>query len=159
MSLDACVYCDCLERNLIRTPLPKDVSIKVEDDGYPIVVKNGQEIWEDHPDWNDFACEHQDRRLLHHRLGNISSIGLLRTELSRVASSFPIILEKVIYNGTHAGDWLALAQIPDLRIELHRLAEFNCTTSKEADVLMQEFRIQMNELVEAALKVGKPISF
>jgi hypothetical protein len=183
MGLDACVYCDCLEKGRLRNPLPKNISIKVEKDGYPVVVRNGEEIWADHPGASDYACEHERRQLLHHRLGNISLVGLLRAELSREASGFPLILQKVVYNGTHAGDWLGLEQIPQLQVELERLGGFKCvgnappaflsrflwskfrmgryhyTSAKEANAYMQNFRTQMIELVEAALTVRKPISF
>src|ERR1044072_1370898 len=102
MGLDAYVYCDCLENGRQYKPLPRDVSIEVHPDGYAVAVKNRQEIREDHPEWNDFDCAHPRRALLHHRLGKISLIGLLRAELNRDPDRFPIILQKVIYSGSHA---------------------------------------------------------
>jgi len=183
MGLDAQVYCDCLEKRVLRNPLPEDATVKVYEDGYPVVVLNGEEIHEDHPDWSDFACVHARRELVAHRIGNISLVGLLRAELRPTAERFPIITSKVIYNGCHAGDWLRLEEIRLLQKELEQLADFKCagnlptnpiarwmwtrfrvgryhyTSATEADVCMKEFRAQMHELAETALKVGKPISF
>jgi hypothetical protein len=181
MGLDACVYCDCLEKRLLRNPLPASVTIEVDDDGYPVVVKGGQRIDNDHPDYVDFACVHELRKLVTHRLGNISLVGLLRSELSRTPDLFPVILKKVIYSGSHGGDRLNLSQIPALRAELQKLTAFKCVgsrkglslmtnlkrvlgigwypTAESADKFLQEFRIQMIELADAAEKVGKPICF
>ena len=186
MGLDACVYCDCLEKGRLGKPLPNDVTLKIEADGCLSLERNGETIWEDGPDWNDFTCEHERRQLIHHRLGNIALVALLRWELNREAFVYPILLGKVVYNGIHAGDYLRLDQIPQLQVELQRLATFRCvgnapksfyisrflpdffpfclwkkdySTAEEADRFMQNFRNQMLELADAALRVGKPISF
>jgi hypothetical protein len=183
MGLDAQVYCDCLEKGDLRNPLPKDATVKVYEDGYPVVVLNGEEIHADHPGWNDFACVHERRQLVAQRIGNISLVGLLRAELRPAAGKFPIITSKVIYNGCHAGDWLRLEEISLLQKELQGMVEFKCvgnlpsnpisrwvwtrfrvgwyhyTSATEANAFMKAFRAQMQELTEAALKVGKPISF
>jgi hypothetical protein len=183
MGLDACVYCDCLEKNRLREPLPKDVIIKVDGDGCPIIIESGEEIGSDHPKYDHFACEHELKHLVSHRIGNIALVGLLRAELKRDEASFPILLKKVVYNGVHAGDFLAVDQIPALRIELQRLTEFKCIggspkyflqhmlakffrlalfehiSAKKADVFMRNFRLQMTELADAAERVRKPICF
>ena len=186
MGLDASVYCDCLEKGRLPKPLPSEVSLEIGDDGHPVLMRNGESIWEGDPSWSDFACKHERRELLHHRLGNIALIALLRWELNREASNYPFLLKKVIYNGIHAGDWIGLDQIPQLQIELQRLATFKCvgdapksfywsrflpnvfpfylwrqdySTAEESSRFMQQFRVQMVELAEAAVRIGKPIAF
>ena len=42
--------------------------------------------------------------LLHHRIGNLAQVGLLRRELERETPTFPLLLMKVLYSGTHAGN-------------------------------------------------------
>lgn len=180
MGLDAHVYCDCLEKGRIPQPMPNDAVVKIGADGFPLLERNGETVWD------DFECEHESRRLIHHRLGNIALVALLRRELNREASSYPILLDKVVYNGIHAGDCIGLEQIPRLQIELQRLATFKCvgdtpnpfrwprrlarvfpfnlwcrdySTAEESDQFMQYFRGQMVELAETAVRVGKPISF
>lgn len=59
-------------------------------------------------------------------IGNIALVGLLRWELKREASNFPFLLQKVIYNGIHGGDWIGLAQIAQLQGELELLVNFKC---------------------------------
>ena len=183
MGLDAYVYCDCLEQGRLERPLPKDVSVRMQPDGYPVVVKSGREIWDDDPEADAFACEHTHRARLHHRLGNISLIALLRSELAREGARFPILLRRVIYNGIHASDHLPVNMIPDLRGEIERLKSFRCvgnfpasrvtrlawklflipryhyTSAAEADRFMHCFRLQMAELCDVASGIGKPIAF
>jgi len=186
MGLDAYVYCDCLEKGRLGKLLPSDVTLSVEANGFPSLERNGETIWEEGPDRGDFACDHEFRHLIHHRLGNISLVALLRWELNREAAMYPFLLGKVVYNGIHANDHLGLDEMPQLQVELQRLATFRCAgnapktfyisrflldffpfslwkqhyfTAEESDRFMQSFRLQMLELVEASLRVGKPISF
>jgi hypothetical protein len=72
------------------------------------------------------ACEHEDGILVHHYIGNIALVGFLRNELQRASDQFPMILEKVLYNGTHCGDFIAVADLPRLRSEVVALREIHC---------------------------------
>ena len=161
MSLDACVYCDCYEKRRLREPPPVGVSSRVESDGSlgrerddsTVEADLAWDRWRAH-----LACEHPGGVLLHHRLGNISLIGLLRSELHQVPLRFPILLTKVLYSGSHAGDFLSFRLVPALQTELEALADFRCST-READGFMSDFRTQMLELVAASLSVTKPIAF
>ncbi len=161
MSLDACVYCDCYEKGRLRERPPVGVSLRVEPDGS---LGRGRDEGTLEADlaWDQWrgqlACEHPSGILLHHRLGNISLIGLLRSELQREAARFPILLTKVLYSGSHAGDYLAVQEVPALQREIEALAHFRCTT-REAEGFLSDFRLQMAELAAASLSVSKPIVF
>src|SRR5437879_5473681 len=127
MSLDAFVFCDCYERGRLRTPPPVGVSIKVESDG-SLGREGDNSTLEDDLAWDQWreqlACEHPGGALLHYRLGNISLIGSLRPELQREPSRFPILLGKVLFSGSHAGDYLPLDLVPVVQKELEGLADF-----------------------------------
>jgi hypothetical protein len=107
---------------------------------------------------NHRACDHPDGILLQHQIGNAAQVGLFRSELERHASTFPILLTKVLYSGTHGGDYLTLDETAALKVELDRLASFVCLTQSDQGYV-DWFRQQMMELVEAATRVRKPISF
>lgn len=160
MSLDAHVYCDCYEKGKLSDPPPKGYSLELEEDGSlgyerdPNLIEYGFP-WDE---WRRCACEHTDGVLLHHRLGNISLIGLLRLELQREPNRFPILVTKVVYNGSHAGDYLTVEEVRALQRELELLGEFKCST-REAQGFMTVFREQMLELVAAAISINKPIVF
>jgi hypothetical protein len=161
MGLDACVYCDCYEKGRLRTPPPGGVSLYVAP--YGALECDGEHMPFDavlaFDQWQAFsACEHERGVLLHHRLGNISLVALLRSELQREPSRFPILLTKVVYSGTHGGDYLTIETIPPLQRELEALTDFKCTT-READEFMAQFRVQMSELATTAISVAKPIAF
>ncbi|HEV8367658.1 MAG TPA: hypothetical protein VGQ39_06895 [Pyrinomonadaceae bacterium] len=47
--------------------------------------------------------------------------------LQHEAPAFPILLTKVLYSGTHAGDYLTLNDIADVKVELERLGSFVCS--------------------------------
>ena len=161
MGLDAFVYCNCYEKGRLLEPPPTGVSLQVQPDG-SLGRERDDGTLESDIAWDTWreqrACEHSGGILLHHRLGNIALIGLLRAELQREAGLFPILATKVVYSGSHGGDHLAVETIPALQRELELLGEFRCST-REAASFMSEFRAQMSELATSALSIGKPIAF
>ena len=93
---------------------------------------------------------------LHHRLGNISTISQLRSEILAVAQNrVPILLEKVVYEGAHAGDYLPLTEIDPLEVELDLLAE----AAEGRFQLLGRFIEEMRELAAAAKAEKNPIYF
>ena len=161
MGLDAFIFCDCYEKGRLLEHPPSGLSLRVEPDG-SVGREQDDGTLESDIAWDMWreqrACEHSGGVLLHHRLGNIGLIGLLRAELQREASYFPILLSQVIYNGSHAGDFLTAETIPALQREIEVLRDFKCSTQKTA-IFMAQFRTQMSELATTALLIGKPIAF
>jgi hypothetical protein len=182
MALDATVYCDCLESGKVARLSADGVTLVTESSGFPKLYQQGVAIDFDHPDHHLFECEHLDRMLLTHRLGNISLIGLIRAELQREPHNFPILLEQVVYSGSHCGDWLSLETIRSMQAELDRLQNFRAVgnrdrmgwmsvilkklghnshyvSAEQAAQFIAGFREQMLELSRTALEVEKPIVF
>ena len=90
------------------------------------------------------------------RLGNIAMVGFLREQVGRLPdaeSLFPIILNRVIHNGVHAGDEIAVSDVPQLKTELEVLAKM------ESDKDVQNFICAMHELCDASLMTENPIVF
>jgi hypothetical protein len=161
MGLDAYIYCDCYEKGRLLEPPPGGISLRVEANGELARERDDGTLESDlaFDRWQaKRACGHARGILLHHRLGNIALIGLLRTELQREPSRFPILLAQVVYSGSHGGDFLALETIPLLQRELESLKEFKGRT-QEADNFMSKSRGQLSELATTALSIGKPIAF
>jgi hypothetical protein len=96
--------------------------------------------------------------LVSHRLGNIALIGFLRTLLASDPTRFPILLTRVLYDGTHAGDFLSSADVELVSVEVKRLNEVHAVRESDED-LIRNFERQMRQLVQAAQSVGKPIAF
>ena len=158
MGLDASVYCDCFERGTLLKPPPLGCTVVVSADG-SLSHQDGESGDSAFDEWVwGSACEHEDRRLLHHRIGNIALVAALRQELNRHADQFPLLLSKVLYSGTHCGDFLRVAQVKQLRPEIERL---NSVSSGDAKMnsYLKDFANQMAELADASIKIGKPISF
>jgi hypothetical protein len=161
MSLDATVYCDCYEKGRLREPPPGDSSVLVDSDG-SLCGEPGIRTVEELIAWDQWrehrACEHPRGEIVHHRLGNVSLIALLRGELQREASRFPVLLTKVLYNGIHAGDYLPVDLIPTLQREVEALSTSK-SSDRKVEEFMSDFRTQMLDLIAASLSVGKPIAF
>jgi hypothetical protein len=65
------------------------------------------------------------------------------------------LLEKVLYDGTHSGDWIPSEQTVDL------LKEVN-TVLHSSDILAdseKEFLLSMQRLCNASMETGNPIVF
>ena len=157
MGLDATVYCNCFELQRLKEAPPCQ-SVFVADDGSLDCGSEELNAQLAFDQWRLNACDHPNGILLHHRIGNLARVGLLRSELSHNPKAFPILLSKVLYSGMHAGDYLLPNDLGDLTSELGHLDRLVCSTSSNQQYV-DFFRKQMGELVEAALRVRKPISF
>ncbi len=68
---------------------------------------------------------------------------------------FPILLKKVVYDGTHTGDWLPIRDSPALLREVDLvLGSSDILTDGE-----KEFFHSMKRLCEASIATGNPIMF
>jgi hypothetical protein len=96
--------------------------------------------------------------LVQHRIGNIALVAELRAALQATPERFPMLLSRVLYNGTHCGDFIPTAEVPKLCREVEGLAGCRCA-EPQMEQFMREFEGQMRQLVGASLAVGKPIVF
>ena len=157
MALDAFVYCDCFEKDNLRSNPPRGLKLKIAPSGEVICGAHSDLDWRAFTAWkHNKACLHERMILKHHRLGTVSEIDQLRLELeSKGNGHFPILLRNVLYSGTHTCDWLPLTTLPKLTEELKHL-EPQATMGGDA---LRHLRIQLAELIIAAQMVKKPICF
>jgi hypothetical protein len=158
MSLDAFVRCTCIREGKAKPhPFPK--RLKIDESGEPILTGDPSEKeWDAHDRWLSNSCEHEGflRAMF---LGNITRVKNLRSFLRALQGSpgprFPILLGKVLYDGTHTGDWIPVKKSPAL------LKEVN-TVLHSSDILAEsekEFFDNMKQLCEASIATGNPIMF
>ena len=159
MGLDASVYCNCFETGLLRTQPRDDFDVYVSKIGAIECGNCDLEICMAFDTWrfND-ACEHEDTILTHHYIGNTACVDRLREELHKNAELFPIILEKIIYTGTHSGDHLTIDVVLKLELEVRMLPNLHCEEKRSQEVL-DYFYTQLLDLVECAKLMNKPIAF
>jgi len=160
VGLDATVYCDCYEKGRVRRPPPQPDLVYVD-------VTGRVELRYDAPgadqrafcDWLAEACEHGPMgELVSHRLGNFALIGFLRELLARTPERFEVLLTKVLYNGGHAGDQLTPDDVSHVVGEIESLKSTRLTDEGHEE-LLRHFERQMSDLVAAAQRVCKPITF
>jgi hypothetical protein len=158
MALDAFVRCTCIREGKAK-PHPFPDRLTFDESGEPMLSGDPtEEEWEAHDKWMGESCEHEGC-LLAMFLGNITRVGNLRSFLRALQGNpgpkFPLLLEEVLYDGTHTGDWIPAKQSPAL------LKEVN-TVLHSIDILSdseKEFFNNMKELCEASIATGNPIMF
>lgn len=159
MGLDAAVYCDCFERGMLKEPPPCPELVATDPSGRLDCRSENEETLLSFDEWLlHRACEHENGVLRDHYIGNMTLVGLLRSELERQADIYPVSLAKILYGGTHTGDYLSLVDVRNVQSEL-KLLEGHVCLNEINQGYVAVYRQQMMELAEAALTVGKPISF
>jgi len=108
--------------------------------------------------WLQSACEHPGGILLSHRLGNLALVGVIRDTLARTPDLYPILLDRVVYSGSHTGDSLGIDLFEQLSGELDALARAQTREPAEAECL-RSFGTQVRDLLEAGRRLNRPIVF
>ena len=165
MSLDACVYCDCVEKGNLRTPPPHLYLLRVDEDGAPYVDTDDLTVDMEFDQWQYARpCPHKDFWLVLHHLGNMSCINRIRWCVKQMSADpeadFPLLWTRVIYNGIHASDRLMPEEAVRLGVEIQRLkaGDWGPVAADHGNYLGR-FLEMLAELVEASRFVNKPISF
>ena len=87
------------------------------------------------------------------RLGNASEISALRQEVTHLTGPDSIILQRILYSGTHSGDSIPLSSIAALSLEPSAIS------SGPQSPELQSLVSSLNTLVHAAQDEGNPIVF
>jgi hypothetical protein len=189
MGLDAFVYCDCVEKGRLKSPPPFPELFHVDPSGFPSLRSTDEASERAHDAWEASSpCPHPYFNLLHHRLGNIAAIQWVRQALNQVfpdpEKEYPILRLKVVYSGSHGGDFLNLDEVRALKKELKALRSVDlagikltqgelvftpdgetvdktrwATAHEDEWAFLRGVFSKLEELVEASLSVGKPIAF
>jgi|SRR5580704_9264046 hypothetical protein len=158
MSLDAFVRCTCIRDGKAK-PHPFPERLTFDEIGEPTLTGDpSDDEWDAHDHWLGESCEHEGY-LVSEALGNITRVGNLRSFLRHLQGKpgprFPMLLTKVLYDGTHTGDWLSSEQAEKLLKEVD-------TVLHSSDILAEsekEFFSSMKRLCEASIATGNPIMF
>ncbi len=155
MGLDAHVCCNCIKEGL-APPHPFPERLVFDETAEATMKSDGQislEEWLKHDAWYRTSCAHSGR-LIKKRLGNIWFIGHVREFLEAGhGASFPLIREKVVYNGAHSGDWIPHSQSAQLLEEAGKLG------SATSDQRIIDFAGNLIQLAEASIATGNPVVF
>jgi hypothetical protein len=161
MGLDASVYCNCYKTGQTKSSPPHVELVEIGDDGDVFISTSDDEKYFEFERWKQTACEHEEMVLLHYRLGNISAAGYMISKIKTVDSSestFPILLQKVFYDGTHAGGHLEMSDVVKLQQELQVL-KVKASVNLHSDDLLNRVVENLEKLCEKAIEVQNPIVF
>jgi hypothetical protein len=90
------------------------------------------------------------------RLGNVTEVAALNAAISHLfAGHDSILLNKVLYSGSHSGDHVDIADFPRLREELSLLAKSRLSE----DPYVPTFLSKMQDLLDTAEHERNPIVF
>jgi hypothetical protein len=153
MGLDAHVRCNCIKNGLASAhPFPALLAYDENDEPY-LKQEGTLEQSIQHDRWLKSSCPH-GCVLVHKRIGNIAMAAFLRERLGDIGETrFPVLLQRVLYNGTHCGDAIGARRVPDLAAELRILAGMHLPNE------LGDFLSTMKELCDASLATGNPIVF
>ena len=158
MSLDGYVRCTCIREGKAK-PHPFPDRLTLDQSSTPSLTGDPtDEEWETHDEWIQNSREHQGF-LASEFLGNITRVKNVRDFVKGLQGNpgpkFPLLLKKVVYDGTHTGDWLPANQTAALMKEVDLvLGSRDILTPGE-----KEFFESMKRLCEASLATGNPIGF
>lgn len=159
MGLDASVYCNCFETGQIKIAPDPTWGVIVLDNGRLECSSDDPDVQQAFDQWlMNNACQHEDGTLISHYIGNATRVAILRSSLAGMSAALPIIVGKVLYSGTHCGDCLEISTVRGLQKELNILRGTHFQKPQDK-ALLRFFTNQMQELVNSALTVGKPIAF
>jgi hypothetical protein len=162
MSLNAVVYCDCVERGRLTIPHPRPDLLSIDEKGAPDISSTDPQDIEAHDRWESLRpCAHEHFWLIERWLGNVSLVGSIRALLKQSsgdpAREYPVLWSKVIYDGSHSGDFLTSDAVQQLSDEVDRLTRMENHHADTAPLV--ELLRKLEDLVQASLSVKKPISF
>jgi hypothetical protein len=147
MGLDATVYCDCFEKGRLKSNPPPGCVLTVNDDGSLLCGSDDLQTQLAFDQWClSEACEHEFGTLIHRRLGNIALIELIQNEVGKQAVRFPEIQKRVLYNGTHSGDFIPIEILPAIEQEAEQLA-YVTSSNSDTEYFLREFESSMRALV------------
>jgi len=158
MGLDAYVRCRCIQDGIAKAhPFPGRLIINEAAepglDGDP-----SSEEWLVHDRWFGNSCQHGGY-LVSERLGNISMVAQIREFVRHLQAKpsprFPILLERVLYDGTHTGDYVPADQAKDLLEEVQVVLHSRDILSSSE----REFFEALCRLCEASIRTENPIMF
>ena len=158
MGLDAFVFCDCYEKGRIKRCPSELGPVYVLPRGRLESRSDNPEVLERFDAWRAHACRHEEGMIAGDYLGNAGQVSQFRNALWAKRNLFPTLLGKVIYSGTHCGDYLSLRDVGKLAIELDRLKSIR-TGDKSLDKDLQTLRRKLEKLVRVSLRIKKPIAF
>ena len=99
--------------------------------------------------------DREDLYAIEIRIGNVWTVADLRYEVETRLPGKSVLMDSVIYSGSHAGDFLPFAQLDNLEEEIKLLKAY----PEPLPAHLQEFLNEMTMLIDAARREQNPIVF
>ncbi|MGA8873231.1 MAG: hypothetical protein WB460_18945 [Candidatus Acidiferrales bacterium] len=96
----------------------------------------------------------QELEAIHVRFGNIAMISELREEIARIVGADSILYQKIVYSGSHSGDFIPVDELARLAEEIPFVRKSGKPSRDLRDLVDR-----VEELTQAALHERNPIVF
>ena len=166
MGLEAWVSCDCVEKNRLKKPHRYPNQLHIGKNGSPEIRSVDPVMLDEHDAWMQLPpCRHDEMTVESSYLGNMGFVAGVRNTLASFSSllpACPILLGKVLYSGTHTGDFLTVKQVESLAKELEQLKSVNLRRAGipiDQHKPLRSITAELTRLAKTALKLRKPIAF
>jgi len=160
MGVDGYVACDCIEKGIARVPAAIAGLVKIDaDTGSNYLDSMDKRFRQVYSQWRaSKPCPHDGFMLMVQRLGSAAGIAsfrkILADGLHDPTMEVRILWSKVLYSGVHSGDSLPVKSVARLQADLKVAQQL-----AKDDPVFHRFLKKLGDLVDASLRVGKPLSF
>jgi hypothetical protein len=139
----------------------------VDVNGSPEIRSRNSAKIDKHDEWMGLPpCQHEGMMVADACIGNATFVERVRYTLKVLLKPplprCPVLLGKVLYSGTHTGDFLTLPQVRKLAAELRQLRELDVGKIHVSSADLRAIRsvaAKLRKLTKVSLEIGKPIAF
>lgn len=155
MSIDALVFCDCLERGAVRRPPSADWQVFIHHDGCRECGSADPRSQAAFGLWHETACGHDYGILAHRRLASPEALATMRNWLSErgLSGQLPVLVGSILAACPGFDGYLPVADVRRLAEELGVLRSLEA----EIPATFGGILARLEELVMHALRVAKPL--
>jgi hypothetical protein len=167
MGLDAVVFCDCVEKKRLKVPHPYPRRLFIKANGSPEIRSEDSDEIDRHDQWMELPpCKHESMMMDGCDVGNVWYVNRVYDALAAVLKPplprCPVLLGKVLYDGTHTGDHLTRGQVQKLATELQQLKKVDLKAAGLGDddrKAVKDIIAKFTRLTRTAQRINKPIAF
>ena len=153
MSIDALVFCDCLERGALRRPPRTEWQVYVQSDGCRECAAADHCAMGAFGLWHETACHHDYGILLHRTLASAETMARFKEITVASGCRCPVLEGRVLAHQPGRDEALEPAAVDNLALELQALREAVGQWPAEIEGMVRA----LEDLVACARQVNKPL--
>jgi hypothetical protein len=151
----------------LKVPHPFPRLLYILPNGCPEIRSKDEAQISKHDEWMDLPpCRHESMMIDGDRLGTVAGIDSIYELCSEILKPphprCHVLMRKVIYSGSHCGDFLSVLQVKRLAAEVEQVRSLDLKSfgiSSEDKKFIRSVMSKLARLAKVSLKIKKPIAF